>query len=686
MKKILATALALTLTFGAFSLPVIENDFGVADKFSIAASAEQYGDFWYDVLDDGTAEITGYNQSSSTVTIPSTINGKKVTRIGDEALSDYLNITNVIIPNGVTSIGSKAFSGCYNLKNVTIPSSVTSIGSKAFMACFSLKNITVDSNNKNYVIKDGVLFNKKQTNLICCPAGSKGTYTIPSTVTSIEEDAFGGCYKITSIIIPSSIKSIGDCAFEACGITSVTIPNSVTSIGKDAFSGCSDLASVTIPSSVTSIGDGAFGGCSGLTSITIPKSVKSIGNGTFYGCDKLTSITIPDGVKSIGDSAFEFCSSLTSITIPSSVTSIGDSVFEYCKKLTNITIPNSVTSIGDYAFRYCESLTRITIPNSVTSIGYDAFSNCSKLIDINIPSSVTSIAYGTFSWCANLKSVTIPSSVTSIEEDAFYGCNNLNDVYYNGTKSEWENIEISNLYNDPLTNATIHYNSTGDNYTQKEISSCTISLPTATQYFRGTRIRPVVTIKDGTKVLKSGTDYTVSYTNNLSVGKATVTITGKGDYTGTVTKNFNIVQRSIGNCDVELGAANYYFNGTRIKPSVKVYCNGTEMYNGNYTVAYSNNLSAGTATITLTGKKNLKGTVTKTFKINPRNIANCTISLTKNSANKYQPNVAVKIGSNTIYNGNYTVKYTTSADKKTVKVTITGKGNLAGTTTKTYTV
>ena len=110
------------------------------------------------------------------------------------------------------------------------------------------------------------------------------------------------------------------------------------------------------------------------------------------------------------------------------------------------------------------------------------------------------------------------------------------------------------------------------------------------------------------------------------------------------------------------------------------------MYNGNYTVAYSNNLSAGTATITLTGKKNLKGTVTKTFKINPRNIANCTVELTKNASNKYQPTVAVKIGSNTIYNGNYTVKYTTSSDKKTVKVTLTGKGNLAGTVTKTYTV
>ena len=218
------------------------------------------------------------------------------------------------------------------------------------------------------------------------------------------------------------------------------------------------------------------------------------------------------------------------------------------------------------------------------------------------------------------------------------------------------------------------------------ISECSIELSSETSYFRGIRIKPVVKIMNGETALKQGTDYTVSYFDNLSVGTARVVITGKGYYTGTTEKTFEIVQRSIANCQVELSAENYYFNGKRFKPTVKVFCNGTEMYSGNYTVTYSNNLSAGTATITLTGKKNLKGTVTKTFKINPRNIANCTVVLTKNSANKYQPTVVVKIGSNAVYSGNYTVKYTTSADKKTVKVTITGKGNLAGTTTKTYTV
>nr|WP_294409534.1 leucine-rich repeat domain-containing protein [uncultured Ruminococcus sp.] len=456
----------------------------------------------------------------------------------------------------------------------------------------------------------------------------------------------------------------------------MTIPDGVTRIDGDTFYNCTSLTSITIPDSVTSIFDRAFYGCTSLTSITIPDSVIGIGWQVFKDCTNLTSINIPYGIESINANNFSGCTSLKSISVDSdnNYYSSKDGVLFNKNKTkliqypignsrTTYSIPNSIMSVDDFNFFACTNLTTIIIPNSVKDIGRSAF-------------------YG----CSSLTSVIIPNSITSIGTYAFALCDALKNIYYNGTKSEWKNIEIDEWGNEILTNATIHYNSTGDSDTQKEISSCTISLPTATQYFRGTRIRPVVTIKDGTKVLKSGTDYTVSYTNNLSVGKATVTITGKGDYTGTVTKNFDIVQRSIGNCDVELGAANYYFNGTRIKPTVKVYCNGVEMYNGNYTVAYSNNLSAGTATITLTGKKNLKGTVTKTFKINPRNIANCTISLTKNSANKYQPTVAVKIGSTSVYNGNYTVKYVTSADKKTVKVTLTGKGNLAGTVTKTYTV
>ena len=264
---------------------------------------------------------------------------------------------------------------------------------------------------------------------------------------------------INKVIIEDGVTSIGEFAFECCtSLTTITIPNSVTSIGNAAFMDCDSLTSITIPNSVTSIGEYAFEDCFSLKSIKIPNSVTSIGDSAFEYCDSLTSITIPNSVTSIGAYAFNYCDNLMSITIPNSVTSIGDSAFKCCASLTSITIPNSVTSIGEYAFGCCASLTSITIPSSVTSIGAYAFYDCESLTNITIPNSVTSIGYDAFDGCYSLTSITIPNSVTSIGEWAFWACDSLTDVYYSGTKEEWEDIDIDSG-NGCLTGANIHYNS-----------------------------------------------------------------------------------------------------------------------------------------------------------------------------------------------------------------------------------
>lgn len=162
-------------------------------------------------------------------------------------------------------------------------------------------------------------------------------------------------------------------------ITKVVIPYSVTTIGNGAFDTCTALTSINIPNSVTSIGGGAFSYCNALTSIEIPNTITSIGLGAFNNCTALTSINIPNGVKSIENSAFNNCRGLTSVNIPNSVTTIGDSAFIYCSGLTSVNIPNSVRSIDAYAFGYCTSLTSIIIPNSVTSIGNGAFEGYTNL-------------------------------------------------------------------------------------------------------------------------------------------------------------------------------------------------------------------------------------------------------------------------------------------------------------------
>ena len=154
------------------------------------------------------------------------------------------------------------------------------------------------------------------------------------------------------------VKTICDNAFDNNDkITFVIIPDSITSIGAGAFEGCASLTGVVIPNSVTSIGDSAFERCASLTSVVIPDSVISIGARAFSRCDRLTSVEIGNSVTSIGDYAFYNCDRLTSIKIQNSVTSIGISSFYNCSRLTRIVIPTSVTSIGNYAFSSCDKLT-----------------------------------------------------------------------------------------------------------------------------------------------------------------------------------------------------------------------------------------------------------------------------------------------------------------------------------------
>ena len=397
-----------------------------------------------------------------------------VTRIDDLAFSDCRSLTSITIPDGVTSIDDSAFYGCSSLTSVTIPSSVTSIGSAVFSGCDKLTQINVDTANTVYSSENGVLFDKNKTKLIRYPEGkADASYAIPNSVTSIGDWAFENCSSLTSVTIPNSVTSIDWWAFADCSsLTSITIPDSVTSIGDRAFFNCDSLASVYISdiaswcgiafddSDSNPLGSGASLYLNGklVTDLVIPAGVTSIGDYAFYGCSSLTRITIPDSVTSIGRYAFSGCSSLTSVTIPNSVTSIGWRAFWYCSSLTSITIPNSVTSIGGEAFRSCDSLTSVTIGNSVTSIGDDAFSGCSSLTSITIPNSVTRIDDSAFAYCNSLTSITIPSRVTSVGHYAFCGCSSLKDVYYSGTQEQWEKIGIG-VYNDYLTNATIHYGS-----------------------------------------------------------------------------------------------------------------------------------------------------------------------------------------------------------------------------------
>ncbi len=334
----------------------------------------------------------------TSVTIPDS-----VTSIGERAFA-RTGLINMTIPDSVTSIGNYAFRDCSSLTSVTIGAGVTSIIKESvFVGCRNLKEILVNENNPEYSSMDGVLFNKERTKLLQYLRGRTGEYTIPDSVTSIEDAAFANCSNLTSVTIPDSVTSIGYRAFAQTGLTSVTIPDSVTSIEDRAFAQ-TGLTSVTIPDSVTGIGDSAFANCSNLTSVTIPESITSIGDHMFSGCSSLTSVTIPASVTSIGEGAFA-STGLTSVRMPGSITSIGDRAFQR-SRLRNIEIPDGVKSIGKGAFIYCLGLRSVQIPDSVTCIGERAFAGAA-LASVTIGAGVTSIGEGAFSICHNLKEILV---------------------------------------------------------------------------------------------------------------------------------------------------------------------------------------------------------------------------------------------------------------------------------------
>jgi hypothetical protein len=205
-----------------------------------------------------------------------------------------------------------------------------------------------------------VLFNKDQTILIQCPGGKSGAYTVPESVTYIDDYTFQNCSSLTSITIPDSVTEIGYGAFQYCrGLKSIGIPDGVTSFGAFAFQDCSSLTSVIIGNGVTSIGKMAFYNCTGLTSINIPESVTEIGEEAFQNCRGLKSIEIPNSVTSIGDSAFSGCGSLTSIVIPDSVTEIGYGAFSYCTGLTGVYFKGNAPTMGYDVFYGCDALETI---------------------------------------------------------------------------------------------------------------------------------------------------------------------------------------------------------------------------------------------------------------------------------------------------------------------------------------
>ena len=422
-------------------------------------------------LGDGTVEITGYAGNSATCVIPNEIDGKKVTKIGENAFRDRTELTSVTIPDGVKYIFDRAFSNCTSLETVTIPNSVTDIYSGAFYNCTSLKEVTIPASVTDignmafgyYYDRDSSEIKKVDGFKINYVKNTYGHYYATENGFTDEaclltNDLNDGTLEISkyagngaTCVIPGEINGkkvtkIGDSAFMFCtSLTSVTIPDGVTSIDVAAFLGCTSLTSVTIPDSVTSIKSKAFFNCTSLKSVTIPASVTNINIGDYalgyyeiYNTDSCEwEMYKVDGfkinyVKNTYGHMYAFKNGFTdeACLLANELDDGTLEITKYAGNSATYVIPGEingkkVTEIGDSTFKGCTELTSITIPDGVIGIGNNAFSGCTSLETVTIPASVTYVGNSAFYGCTSLKSVTVPESVTYIGGYAFAECYSL---------------------------------------------------------------------------------------------------------------------------------------------------------------------------------------------------------------------------------------------------------------------
>lgn len=352
----------------------------------------------------------------------STIIPETVISIGDYAFDGCSELSSINFPKTVRSIGNYAFSGCSNIKQIDLPSSLEYIGRAAFSYCDLYEIIIPRSVSE---IGHGAFYDNNNIKSIIVVAGNHKYDSRNHCNAIIETSTNTLIYGCSNTVIPSSVTSIGEEAFYYCkGLTSIEIPSMVKSIGPRAFSKCDNLTSVKMLGSINTIGDGAFRECKNLTEITMSESVKEIGGYAFLGCAKLKSIILPDSLEMLGRSVFEGCSGLEKLYIPENIKTIGSGAFSGCTNLTEISLPGSLSELSNDIFRNCTYLQSVTLPNSIRTIGSRAFSGCQSIKKITIPASVVSIYQDAFDECVDLKelacfSLIPPQILNSINSNYF---------------------------------------------------------------------------------------------------------------------------------------------------------------------------------------------------------------------------------------------------------------------------
>lgn len=470
----------------------------------------------------------------------------KITEIPTGLLSeDFLDVENLKIESGITTIKYNAFIGCEKLKTVTIPSTLSTckvkikdnVGYGAFSGSEVLEKIIYEEPKQNFI-----------------------PYGLYAGINSSYFD----------FTVPKSIKNVGDKAFSSSSVSVVDLPDTVTTIPSGCYENCKNLTSVSFPDNITAIGSGCFYFCENIKSIKFNNKITSIPKDAFSGTN-ITSLSIPNTINKIGASAFAGCVYLKTVNLSNKIDEIPTRTFLNCYEIQEMNIPTSVKKIGVEAFKGCSKLAKIIIPGSVSIIQNNAFDANSDVITIYGGDNSEAERYAK---SYNIKFVSISKNIELTKEHCYLKNKNYtytgkeikpvvsvystvisldkngNVIAENVTKLQ-ENADYYIFYenNIKIGSGKIKVVGMGD-YTgtvtlnfsikRKEIEKAKVSFNKSKFTYNGKLQYPVSTVSLDGKTLKYGDDYTFDINNGKNAGLGTVIFKGKGNYTGTLKRNYYI--------------------------------------------------------------------------------------------------------------------------------------------------
>lgn len=575
-------------------------------------------DYSYEILNDGTLRLYQYEGTDTNIVVPDTIDGRKVTVLGNSTFqycTQASDIESVTLPDSLTTIEKNAFYNCEKLKSVTIPQNVSSIGLAAFVEGLSessLTEIKVDPENPYFSEKDGVVFSKDGTKLIVFPSGRSGDYQIPDGTVSVGDYAFYYCVNVSSITVPGSVRSLGEGAFGNCSSLTKTVLNEgLEEIGEYAFQSSSRIRDIIIPASVKSVGKNGLRLSSGCR-------IRVLSTDTVWADDAFRDSALIAGKKDstlqkyAEDRGYTFVELSADNRIP-----LQNEWFE------------QITS--DYEYNGKSHEPEIESSESAPELEQGSDYEVTYENNINAGTATVKIT-GKDIFCGTVER----SFKITPDENGMYVCYfaENNETYlettFKGKKVEPEVVIDGLVQGKDYTVTYVNNEKPGEaraeltgigNYKGSETLYFTIygklpaADPIADQTYTGKELTPAIVIPG----LKAGEDYYMYYEDNQYPGVATVTIYGTGYYKGTATIHFKIIKKTekfVSN--VKLNRTSYTYTGKSIRPSVTVTVNGKKIGSSAYKLYYKNNKNSGIGTVQVRGiGKYSRINKTLTFKILP---------------------------------------------------------------------